>query len=75
LYGNKKYTELVQVSLKNGNFKTAVRKIVFRDSELLVLFVTLDTECTARNISECNKIIQSWRAGKEEDEEEIEIWN
>jgi hypothetical protein len=34
------------------------------DSEVLVMFVTVDGEVTARNISVRHKMLQSWKAGK-----------
>jgi hypothetical protein len=37
---------------------------VVSDSEVLVMFVTLDGEGTARNISEWHKIMERRRVGK-----------
>jgi len=34
------------------------------DSEVLVMFVTVDGEITARNISVRHKMVKSWKVGK-----------
>jgi hypothetical protein len=50
-------TEFLQVKWLKENMNNSETMSVVSDSEVLVMFVTLDGEGTARNISEWHKII------------------
>ena len=44
--------------------RTAEGESAVSECEVLVMFVTADGECTARNISEWYKIVKSWKVRK-----------